>query len=419
MDEEDQKPQVEKPINTGAAPTIVAFTFQFDRALNELFSSGTPDRQVGIETLDDVAELVAQADGTVVAKLEQDANTVQASGHPYQDSSRKLWHTLRVWLSHLSDLKQYAETEFRLVTNVSVPSGTLVRRLSDAVSEKDIEAAVAALREQANAVLANEKSTASKEASFVAKYADDDLAYLIGRLKLSDKGGTASGQQPREDTIQRFLLPSGLVAQGDEIYQHILGVAVDKCRMAWEKGEAAWFSPQMFKDLLHKEVGRRSLKDYLERPMMSVGFKEYVQAGGRDHFFLKQLTHLGLPTRYVDEQLDNYWAFYIERVRLEGEGVHQADWLAREDQLHQRWRTCRNNAELDLEDAPPAAIGKRTLRLTLDGEYKAPIGRYKSENLYFTHGHYHHLANAPDESHFVYWHPDFANKDDAKDGGGE
>ncbi|WP_368623430.1 hypothetical protein [Paraburkholderia sp. BR13444] len=241
MDEEDQKPQVEKPINTGAAPTIVAFTFQFDRALNELFSSGAPDRQVGIETLDDVAELVTNADGTVVAKLEQDANTVQASGHPYQNSSRKLWHTLRVWLSHLADLKQYAETEFRLVTNVSVPSGSLVRRLADAVSVTEVKTAVAALRQQATEVLANEKSTASKEASFVIQYADEDLAYLIRCLKLSDNGGTASGMPPREDTIQRFLLPSGLAAQGDDIYHHILGVAVHRCRLAWEKGEAAWF----------------------------------------------------------------------------------------------------------------------------------------------------------------------------------
>ncbi|MHB9839720.1 ABC-three component system protein [Paraburkholderia terrae] len=419
MEEEHEKPQVEKPINTGAAPTIVAFTFQFDRALNELFSSEALEKQVGIETLDDVAELITNADGTVVAKLEQDANTVQAAGHPYQDSSRKLWHTLRVWLSHLADLKQYAQTEFRLVTNVSVPSGSLVRRLSDAVSPKEVKAAVTALRQQAKVVLSNAKSAASKEVSFVVQYPDQDLEYLIKRLTLSDKGGTATGKQPREDTIQRFLLPSSLAGQGDEIYQHILGVAVDKCRLAWEKDEAAWLSPQMFKDLLHKEVSRRSLKDYLERPMMSVGFKQYVQAGGREHFFLKQLTHLGLTTRYIDEQLDNYWAFYIERVRLEGEGVHQADWQAREDQLHQRWRTCRNNAELDLEDATPEALGKRTLRLTLDAEYKAPIGRYKSENLYFTHGHYHHLANVRGEPFFVYWHPTFANEDDANEGGGK
>ncbi|WP_072467048.1 MULTISPECIES: ABC-three component system protein [Burkholderia] len=412
MNEEDQKLQVEPPINTNAASTIVAFTFQFDRALNELFSTGAHDRRVGIETLDDVAELVTNPDGTVMARLEQDAHTVQSTGHPYQDSSRKLWHTLRVWLSHAPNLKQYADVEFRLVTNVKVPEGSIVRRFADARSVASVEEAVVLLREQAEEILKNEKSKASAEASVVAQYQDEDLAYLIARLTLSDSGGTTSGVAPREDTIQRFLLPSTLTAQADEIYQHILGVAVDKCRKAWEKSEAAWLSPQMFKNLLHEEIGRRSLKDYLERPMMSVGFKEYVQAGGRDHFFLKQLVHLGLKRRFIDDQLDNFWAFYVERVRLEGEGVHQAEWTAREDLLYQRWRACRNNAELAADDATPEALAKHTLRLTLDGEYKAPIGRYKSENLYFTHGHYHQLANEPGEPFFVYWHPAFGNDDE-------
>ncbi|TCG08688.1 hypothetical protein BZM27_10500 [Paraburkholderia steynii] len=417
MSKRDQKPQIEKPINTSATSTIVAFTFQFERTLFKLFSSETLDKRVGMETLDDVAELTTNADGTITAKLEQDAHTVQSFGHPFQDSSRKLWHTLRVWLSHLDRLKAYSDTEFCLVTNSNVPKKTLVRLLSEATSDHAVKEAVALLRQQADEVCKTEESAAKVEAEFVKKYDDADLSYLIKRLNLLDEGGTKSGEPPREATIQRFVLPSELVEQGEEIYQRLLGFAVDRCQKAWKKKEAVWFSPQKFRDLFHEEVARRSLRKYLDRPMVSTGFQAYVESGGRDHFFLKQLTRLGLSRRLIDNQLDKYWTFYIERVRLEDDGVSPVDWSTREDLLHQRWQDCLDNAELELENPTPEALGKLTLNKTLDENYKAPLGIYGTQYSYFTHGHYHHLANEPTGKHFVYWHPDFGNKPPTSDEG--
>lgn len=164
MNERDQKSEVERPINTNAAPTIVAFTFQFERALYSLFSGHGKRTLVGIETLDDVAELTWNANGTVAARLEQDANTVQSTGHPFQDSSYKLWHTLRVWLSHVKALReQYAEVRFCLVTNASVPENALARVLSDAKTDAELTAAVSALRAQAQVIVVKETGEPKKK----------------------------------------------------------------------------------------------------------------------------------------------------------------------------------------------------------------------------------------------------------------
>lgn len=406
MSERDKKSKVEEPIDTAATPTITAFRFQFERALYALLSADTLNKRVGIETLDDVAELTTRGNGAVVARLEQDAHTVREGHHPFQDSSRKFWHTLRVWLSQLVNLRDYTEVEFCLVTNANVPEEALARQLTN-TTEGNVGEAVAWLRAQAAEVCENGKSAAKREAEKVIEYSDADLAYLLLRLELLDKGGTTSGLQPRDATMQRFVLHSSVADQQEEIYERLLGFAIEQCRRAWQKNEPAWLLPQMFRDVLHEEVTRRSLNRYLDRPMMSTGFKTYVQNGGKDHFFLKQLARLGLPDGTIDSHLDKYWAFYAERVHLEDAGINPDDWLAREDELHQRWRTCRENAEMELEDATPEQLGKRTLAKTLDDSFRAPLGAYETRNLYFTHGHYHELANRPTHSCFVFWHPDF------------
>ncbi|MCX4177662.1 MULTISPECIES: ABC-three component system protein [Paraburkholderia] len=445
MNERDQKPEVEKPINTNAAPTIVAFTFQFERALYSLFSGHAKRTLVGIETLDDVAELTWSADGTVAARLEQDANTVQSAGHPFQDSSYKLWHTLRVWLSHVKVLREkYVEVRFCLVTNASVPENALARMFSDAKTDAEIAAAVSALRAQAQVIVAKEpdastekptgkaksatkakssakkSSSAKSEAEAVLKHDDDDLSYLVRGLELLDNGGTSSVFQPREATIERFQLASALVQQGEEIYRYLLGMAVDTCRQSWADGETVWLSPQVFRDHLHNERDRRFLYKYLDRPMVHVDFKNLVAQGGREFFFLKQLSRLDIPARIIDRHLGKYWAFYAERVRLEKEGFNQVDWEAREDKLHQRWQDCRDNAEMELmtrQDSTPEKVGVLTLTKTLDENFKAALGRYETGNSYFTHGHYHQMANKPDDRYFVYWHPAYgAEKDSGKEG---
>ncbi|KWA05431.1 hypothetical protein WL26_24085 [Burkholderia cepacia] len=440
MSEPDQKPEVEKPIDTNAAPTIVAFTFQFERALYSLFLGHSKRTQIGIETLDDVAELTRNADGSVDARLEQDANTVQSAGQPFQDSSYKLWHTLRVWLSHINALRaKYSDVQFCLVTNAKVPEKALARVLSDAKSDAQVAAAVSALRAQAHAVVAKKKpkatansasqtktktkkiSSAKAEAEAVLNHDDDDLSYLVRGLELLDNGGTNSISQPREATIELFQLPSALVSQGEEVYRYLLGIAVDTCRQAWTAGKTAWLSPQAFRDHLHNERDRRFLYRYLDRPMMHVDFRNLVAKGGREFFFLKQLSRLDIPPKIIDRHLEKYWAFYVERVRLEKEGFNHVDWEAREDSLHQRWQDCRDNAVMESmtrAGTTPEEVGVRTLTKTLDENFKAALGRHETGNSYFTHGHYHQMANEPDGRFFVYWHPEYGSRKDSDDEGG-
>ncbi|WP_410199257.1 ABC-three component system protein [Burkholderia cenocepacia] len=440
MSERDQNPEVEEPIDTNAAPTIVAFTFQFERALYSLFLGHAKRTQVGLETLDDVAELTWNADGSVDARLEQDANTVQSAGQPFQDSSYKLWHTLRVWLSHVKVLREkYADVQFCLVTNTKVPEKALARVLSDAKSDEQVKAAVSALRAQAQVVVTKKKSratanpaskpktstkkssSAKTEAEAVLNHDDNDLSYLVRGLELLDDGGTSSVAQPREATIELFQLPSALVEHGEEVYRYLLGIVVDTCRKAWTAGEIVWLSPQVFRDHLHNERDRRFLYKYLDRPMMHVDFKNLVTRGGREFFFLKQLSRLDIPPRIIDRHLEKFWAFYVERVRLEKEGFNQVDWEAREDSLHQRWEDCRDNAVMESmmqASATPEQIGVRTLTKTLDENFKAPLGRHETGNSYFTHGHYHQMANEPDGRFFVYWHPEYGSRRDADDEGG-
>ncbi|MFM0470464.1 hypothetical protein [Paraburkholderia strydomiana] len=244
MDERDHKTQVEAPINTGATPTIVAFTFQFERALYRLFSSHTSSSRIGLETLDDVAELIYRDNGIVEARLEQDAHTVQAGAQPYQDSSRKLWHTLRVWLSHLDDLRvSYPKSKFYLVTNASVPKNAFVRLVSDAESDAEVIAAVSLLRKHAAKIVKNKKSEAKTEAEIVQKYGDDALKYLIRNLSLLDKGGTGSEVAPREAAIQLFHLQSKIAGKAEDIRPFLGRNSTSRVRCTPGRLPSSWPRP--------------------------------------------------------------------------------------------------------------------------------------------------------------------------------
>ncbi|WP_176079559.1 ABC-three component system protein [Paraburkholderia tropica] len=415
--------KLKKPIDTNAAAIIAAFIFQFERALYRLFSAPTRKMHIGLETLDDVAELTYKSDGSVQAKLEQDAHTVQSSGQPFRDSGRKLWHTLHVWLTHVDEIeKGYPDPRFVFVTNASVKESTLVRKLSKASSKAEVKEALKSLRAQAKEIGKSEESEAYAEAMAVNSYDDKALSYLIERVDLLAGTGSGSEANPREATIEFFQLPTKLVSHGEQIYQHLLGVLTDRCKQAWTRGETAWFTPREFKDLLDAEKSRHTLLKVVDRPEMSVDFKKYVTDNADKFLFVEQLSSIDLNDADIKRHLAKYWAYCAERGRLEEEGVSPTIWYERESILYERWADCcaevraatyGHAATLSDED-----IGRQTLKMTLNVDYRAPLGEYSTRSSYFTHGHYHHLANDRYGQFFVYWHSQYGQKEVDEEGEG-
>jgi len=392
-----------------ASSKIAGYNFQFQRALYRLFSSETPETIVGIETDDDVVEITRDANGLVQIVFEQDKHSVQDSGHPFQDSSKNLWHTMHIWLDSMDSVRQkYQSVSYCLVTNKEVPTRAFATRLGAAKDKSEIDECIKEIRLRA----ADAKSEGAASIKAVAEFSDEHLYFLIENLKLMDEFAIASGAAPREATIELFQLPLDLLHKGSDIYTSIFGLLVDNCQTAWVNKQQVWIDKAAYTNRLHSEIAAHRMKRFVDRPLMSTSYQKLLNKNGNDHLFLRQLQRLGVDNKVCDHALSHYWGFYAERVHLQAEGsVLLTDWNDRDEQLHQRWQIIGDNVMLEADSSVnEEVLDKKVLAKTLDPNYLAKLGLNDTNNTYFTTGNYHDLANQPEHTCFVHWHSSFAPK---------
>ena len=398
-----------------ASSKIAGYIFQIERALYRLFSSEVATTAVGIETDDDVVEISRDDLGELFIEFEQDKHSVVEAGHPYKDSSKSLWHTLHIWLEAMQAVRRkYANITYCLVTNKTVPISAFVMALGAAKDDTALNNCIAIIKEKANTATGEIAETIRA----VAAFSDDDLKFLIKNLQLMDDFGTVSGTPPRAATIQLFHLPPDIAEKGLDIYQSVLGLLVDACQEGWKKKQSVWIANDAVADRLHSAVAMHRMAKFVDQPLFSTSYKQYLNANDDSHHFLRQLQRLGADTTMCDKALSHYWGFYSERVRLRSEGeILPTAWNERNSQLHERWAMHRDTVKMEADPTVSNdKLGQRIFAKTIDGNYLAPLGLHTTSNLYFTSGNYHDLANQPGHAYFVYWHPEFAptTKDEGK-----
>lgn len=390
-----------------ASSKMAGYVFQFERALYRLFSSETEATTVGIETDDDVVEITRDENGEIYIEFEQDKHSVQSSGHPYKDNSANLWHTLHIWLEAMPEVrKQYKNVTYCLVTNKNVDPSSFAKKLGAAVEDNGIGVCIDEIRLRANEASGGVANTIKA----VADFSNEDLHFLIENLQLMDEFATASGATARNATIQLFQLPAEFADKGEDIYRSVLGLLVDTCQAAWKAKQPVWVAKEIVTTRLHSEIAAHRMARYVDRPLLSTTYKQYLSADGNAHYFLKQLQHLGADDDLCDRALSHYWGFYSERVRLQSEGdVLPKAWDERNAQLHERWEMIGDSVKLAADvDVSQDVLARKILAETIHGSYTAKLGSHDTSNAYFTSGNYHDLANQPEHVHFVHWHATFA-----------
>ncbi|WP_323835964.1 ABC-three component system protein [Photorhabdus africana] len=395
-------------ITQDASSKIIGFLYQFERALYRIFSSEHNSVVFGIETVDDVVEEAILANGLPSITFEQDKHSLDTRAQPYQDSSKNLWHTLHIWLDAMKVTREkYDEVTYCLVTNRIIDKRNLVVFLSEAKSEEQINTALAMLKEQAKKITGKVKSIAEE----VLTYSDEELIFLIKNIELLDSHGTTSGISPKEATIQLLHLPSEVKEHGDNIYQTLLGFMIDKCNTAWKAKQPVELTKEPFANLLNSEISLIKRKNFTEQPFFQTAFKNYLKQDNAEHLFIKQLQSIDISTTMCNRALEHYWAFYAERVRLQQAGeIPLSAWRARDDVLYNRWLQIKDCIELGLEsegNSQKLNMLKKIYTDTTDPNYTASLAGQRTENLYFTTGNYHDLANSPSKETFIHWHNDF------------
>lgn len=397
-------------ITTEASGKIAGYIFQFQRALYRLLSSDASNLLVGVETEDDVVEIIIDDPLGPHITLEQNKHTVNLNTNTFQDSSKNLWHSLHIWLDSMEECqKKYTKISYILVTNIKVNPNSFVHQLSNAKNKEDVQRCITLIKKAA--LDSTEGKGNAEIIKAVALYDDTKLEFLIENLELGDFNATYNEADLKQATQNLFHLPDDYKPYAEEIYQSLIGFMISFCQEKWKSKKPAWLDRSKINNRLFREISSRQINKLIEKPLISTSYKEYLKKDNNEHLFLKQLFALGITERFCNLALEHYWGFYSEKVRLEDEGeVLPSEWEERNSVLYERWKSILINEETFNIGIDEIKLGRNTIAKTLDTSYLAPLGRNPTIHGYFTTGNYHYLANTEDNHYFVYWHSSYSKK---------
>lgn len=380
----------------GAAGAAAGYFFQLERAVVRLSIPGA-GKLVGIETLDDIAEVDEQR-----LALEQDKHALSGR-QPYADRSVDLWKTLATWMRAIvvGEVSPGA-TEFVLVTNRILPVGTLARDMVGAQSPEQVAAAVARVRAEA----ADLPSALHKYRDAIVACDDTEIGGLIRQLRLID-GSEASDfpAEMKQRVCNNVYLEN---APAEEVFDALVGWVHGQCLAKWRAKEPAWIPWEAFAAQVNR-LRAIYRSDVILRAAADVPVDLTMESIGEDRLFLKQLRILDLND---DELLSDAVADFLrartEMVRISNDGyITKADHTDFLERLQRRWvnfhRRHRAGLNRDQSAYPVQACRAGTAVLTDCMEVLEPLAGSPVDQRYFICGHYHHLADLP----LVGWHPDF------------
>lgn len=399
-------------VTQDASSKILGFMYQMERALYRIFSCETDKTIIGIETADDVVEEIYLENGEVEVLFEQDKHSIQNSNQPYQNSSYNLWHTLHIWLTFMDEnRKKYKEITYCLISNKKIDENTLAYELSKANSDKEISNALINLKEKGKNIINRlGDNKLKKTITEVLKHSDEELKFLVKNITLLTEIETKSARDPKSATINLLHIPTDIIQESEDIYKSILGYMIDECIKTWKSKQPVQLITQTYENLLNQEITKRKRNRFCEQPFFETAYKEYLRNNSNNNFlFIKQLCSINKTTSYNNRALENYWAFYSEKVRLEGIGdIPLKAWEEREDLLYQRWQNELVKYDfLNINDSEKISQYEQIYDNTNSTEYLAPLDKNSTYQPYFTQGHYHFLANNRENKYFIYWHDRF------------
>lgn len=129
-------------MKSNAAGQLFGYSLQFPRALLRLLQADIGSK-IGIEVCGDVAIFFPEG----IILTEEDKSSL--SRNALADTSINLWKTFYNWINAINDKELNAKTDrFILYTNHTVPDDAIAKKLSNAHSQEEIDAAIQSAQEK-------------------------------------------------------------------------------------------------------------------------------------------------------------------------------------------------------------------------------------------------------------------------------
>lgn len=338
--------------------------------------------------------------------FEQDKHSISKS-IPFGDNSKDLWNTLSIWLQAVyTSNVDLDRTEFHMVTNKVIDQG-LVKLISGATSQTEVENCVNELRRIASGT----PQGVRRYVDSVCSYDDVQLGNLMKKIVLSDASNNSFGAGLKEEIKSLLLITDELPL--DEIYESLLGWIHNVAMNCWRNDQPAWINRDNFALHYQKVLSKFKLRAFIETDQLLIPLSIVDQSEQTRELFVKQLSVLALNDDELTDCIEDYLRCKYERTRLSIEGNVTKEEMERFDRnLLDRWkvifakynrkyrreRPFSNDAEIFASD-----VGFETLMESL--EHREPLANQPTEQYYLTRGSYHRLANRRELE--LGWHPEY------------
>ena len=374
-----------------ASGQALGYMYQFDRATYRLFQSGIDVVEIGVEDIDDVS--VHFDDGNEIR--EQNKSTIN-SGSPLADRSVALWKTLHIWAeSILGTSSVLSKTEFHLVSNGSLSTNSLVRRIGEAKDEESAKV----ICEELISIIPTLRVDLVPFGKTLCKLSDIQLRNLIIKVSVFDKMSSRFGGNL--DDIQALRVFEQGMKVG--LFDQMKGWVTRKIQELVENRQQPRITRTDFdKELqgLVRNVTVARLSLLIEPFNINVDTSQY-----ESHGFVQQLDWIDADEDLIREAILNYLHAQDTRIKWSDyNAVSESTLILYEEDLKKSWQTAsrRANRQPFLSEE---IKGQECLDLTLEqNTYIHNEIMPKSISC----GNFHALAHFTEEQKPVIgWHPSF------------
>lgn len=354
------------------------------------------DMVLSVERLDDVA---FERGGTPI-QLVQTKHHVKSTAS-LTDMASETWKTLRVWSVAVRDGRvRPTEVILNLVTTGFAPPDSVVRKLyPQATGQRDVEGALARLREVA--ATSKSETNASAYAAFQELSAEQQRA-LVASVVVLDSSPSIGDVRELILRELRFVAPPTHVAA---FFERLEGWWM---HAVVQRLTGATASPISYAEL---RAFINDLREQFHRDALPIEFRDAVAPAEEElaedqHMFIRQLRIVMITDPHIRHAISDYYKAFEQRSKwIREELVFWDELHAYEKRLMDEWS---RKFHAMKEDLPTGASEEemchegRALYGWVEGETNIPIRSGLTEP-YVQRGSYHILANELR----VGWHPDF------------
>jgi hypothetical protein len=391
-----------EPNAHAAAGQALGYVHQVQWALIELIQRArkSPTTLLRLETLDDI-ETTLPGPGAV--ELTQVKHQVKPASD-LSENSVDLWRSLNVWMDVIADKMVVGTPVLKLVTTVSLPSGSILNYLRADETLRNISLAVAGLE---NAAKEGRNTTtlpwrrkflnlrASERSSFISLVTIDD-----GAPRARDVAEVLSEQL-------RIAAPRG---REDIFVRYLLGWWYQICIRLLDRTLDAVSAADL--EMTTSDLRDQFLPDNLPMaPEVLVPFTEDDSIPYRDRQFVQQLIWIALDEQRLWWAIRDYhraWTQRSEWLRLNLVSEPELDRYA--FRLYDEWEYIfqQRVAKMRRDGGPEEDVTGQEILELVSAESRARV-RERFDESWLNRGTLHALADGW-SNRTIGWHPGFTSK---------